>query len=429
MKKIVKYCLLVVAVSTNFLPNEGRANSVDDLINNIAKGCWFNIQTKSKDEYVSVGDDGNILRWKKTGEDAQKWIVYPVDPSMPSDKSEVAESLKYRIMTASNGEFMSVGSNGSILRWAKAGDDTQTFSFVDPSGDYLKIKEPTKSEFVSVGWTGSIQRWSNTNDDYQLFKFEPIGCSGNPPLLNRDDRIIIRDDITDIIDKIDPPSIISVNGPGAHETESEKSLIGYDTLSYLLVDDPLYTNKISQGKNQKWYSLERRRYWKTDPENIIPIGLSEKTVEITYYTGMSQSSLNEVKNTVSQGFTGKLEVEGKGKGVSAKGSLEYAYKQENIQRTESKQDQQAWRTRKVTEKFPKTDKPAVIVTWTLYDEYALFRGHFDEYNLHRDKNKIWQQPVQVAIMPRTVVYPPLPEFSAPIQSLVNQMSNQTKPIP
>ncbi|MDO9312462.1 MAG: hypothetical protein Q7T85_12350 [Nitrosomonas sp.] len=415
MKKIVKYCLLVVAVSTNFLPNEGRANSVDDLINNIAKGCRFNIQTKSKNEYVSVGDDGNILRWEKTGKNAQKWIVYPVDPSMPSDKSEVMESLKYRIMTVSNGEFMSVGSNGSIIRWTKAGDDTQTFRFVDPNGDYLKIKEPTKSEFVSVGWTGSIQRWSNTNNDYQLFKFEPIECIGSTTPYFLDDKVAE-------IEKIGPPPITNINGPGPVGTESERIKIGWERISYLLVDDPLYTNKISQGKNEEWYTLERWRYWKAD--NIIPIGLSEKTVEITYYIGMSQSSLDELKKTVSQGFTGKLEVEGKDKVASAKGSLEYAYKQENIERTESKQDQQEWRTRKVTEKFPKTDKQAVIVTWVLYDEYSLLGDN--------GKKKIWQNPVLAVVAnvaPQVVIYPPLQEFNTPLQNMINQMGNQTKPIP
>lgn len=190
----------------------------------------------------------------------------------------------------------------------------------------------------------------------------------------------------------------------------------------MLVDDPLYTNKISQGNNEVWYTLERWRYWKAD--NIIPIGLSEKTVEITYYIGMSQSSLDELKKTVSQGFTGKLEVEGKDKVASAKGSLEYAYKQENIERTESKQDQQEWRTRKVTEKFPKTDKQAVIVTWVLYDEYSLF-GDFG-------KKKIWQNPVLAVVAnvaPQVVIYPPLQEFNTPLQNMINQMGNQTKPIP
>jgi len=82
--------------------------------------CFHRIRELTKNEYVTVGSDGNILRWAATGGPEQKWLIFPVN----------AEG-DCKIFSLQNGEYMSVGSNGNIVRWAKTGGVEQQFSFVN----------------------------------------------------------------------------------------------------------------------------------------------------------------------------------------------------------------------------------------------------------------------------------------------------------
>ena len=127
--------------------------------------CFHRIQELTKNEYVAVGSDGNILRWGKTDGQEQKWLIVPVS----------ADGY-CKIFTLQNGECMAVGSNGNIVRWADTQGIEQQFKFVNrrrSDGSY-NIQERTQNEYVAVGSNGNILRLGKTGKDRQRFILEPM---------------------------------------------------------------------------------------------------------------------------------------------------------------------------------------------------------------------------------------------------------------
>lgn len=222
--------------------------SQTDLMNVILKDgkttCFHRIQELTRNEYVSVGDGGNILRWAETKGDEQKWLIVPV-----------GDDGYCEIISVQNGENMSVGSNGNILRWTKTSGKEQQFRFVNrnSTGQY-NIQERTKDEYVAVGEGGNILRWSATQGIEQRFVLDPIDVktlektvpdivSGKKPC--QPNEIPAPPTITDLSQS--PPA------------QSEEYYIGYEVLPSVFVNDTTMTYKIQQVQDHPYYYLVRTR--------------------------------------------------------------------------------------------------------------------------------------------------------------------------
>jgi photosystem II stability/assembly factor-like uncharacterized protein len=122
--------------------------------------CFHRIKELTRNEYVAVGSDGNILRWGATGSSEQKWLIVP--------RTNEGDCT---IITLQNGECMAVGHDGNVRRWAATGGAEQQFRFVNPrrSDGSFNIQERGADQYVAVGSNGNVLRWSPTGGDEQRF--------------------------------------------------------------------------------------------------------------------------------------------------------------------------------------------------------------------------------------------------------------------
>jgi len=79
------------------------------MIPNATECCFYRIREGTKDEYVAVGFDGDVIRWGPTGGKEQEWLILPLN------------NQHCRIMSRQNGDFMAVGFGGDIIRWGETG--------------------------------------------------------------------------------------------------------------------------------------------------------------------------------------------------------------------------------------------------------------------------------------------------------------------
>lgn len=317
--------------------------------------CFYRIQEGTKEEYVSIGSNGNILRWADTGETEQHWLIIPVSDS------------KCRIMTRSNGEFMAVGSNGNIVRWKFEDEPAQEFSFVNESKGWWNIQEGTKQEFVSVGSNGNILRWAKSNKNDQRFRLIPVASPRKPDVQKG---------------MYDPDTIpghprITATNPDLPYA-SPRYLIGEMVVPAVLVDDSgSFSDRISQVEQNPYYVLTRERFWDRSSRRgylMETTGLQETRV-VTVTQGVTEkesSSMERVtgmKVTVSGGFNLKGTKKGAGEGGATASisqeltnQLKIAISSETTRMTEKSEQK--------TITFPAGQR-LKLVAWSLVDRYTL----------------------------------------------------------
>ena len=64
----------------------------------------FYIQEDTRNEYVAIGSNGGILRWAANGNNDQQWNIVSVN---------TPRGFRYRLQTRQNGEYIGIGTSGN----------------------------------------------------------------------------------------------------------------------------------------------------------------------------------------------------------------------------------------------------------------------------------------------------------------------------
>ena len=130
----------------------------------------FYIQEDTRNEYVAVGGNGGILRWAANGNNEQQWNMFGVN---------TPRGFRYRFQTRQNGEYLGIGLSGSAVRWSHSDDGSQWYEIQSAGNGWFYIREGTRNEYLSVGGNGGLVRWEYTGQPGQKFRFLPVSA-GQP---------------------------------------------------------------------------------------------------------------------------------------------------------------------------------------------------------------------------------------------------------
>ncbi len=327
--------------------------------------CFFNLRELTKREWVSIGSDGNILRWGASPAFAPKWVVMPVDGAGHC-----------KIYTVSNGECMAVGSNGNIQRWANTHGPEQLFRFVNfrASDRSCNIQENTRQEFVAVGSNGNILRWPATGGEEQRFILEAVDeFLPDPATL---EQVIAGRTMCATPDAVPPhPTMATLSG--SPSAPKEDYLIGVDVLPSVFVDDGSYTNKVWQVRQHPYYYLSRTRHWEKVSDRLFQHGQRQSyTAEVTH--GCSCRDLRAIEKTIGMVVGAKLGGEaghaaGKEVGPTAKiaGELNFQFSWQRRELEEMERNREEYHTEAETVEFVPSEE-CRLVLWQLVDRYTLY---------------------------------------------------------
>lgn len=311
--------------------------------------AFYRIQEGTTDEYVAVGSDGNILRWAPTAGDEQKWLIVPVRDSV------------YHVRTKSNGEYMAVGHDGNVRRWAVTGQKEQEFRLLPKGSERYEIKEGTKNECVAVGSNGNVLRWACNGGKEQEFRLLPEAIGTKPE---------VRPGEAEPGEIGDVPRIAGFGQPPPER--SAPKLIGEALIPAVYIHEPGIDPFEQMRWNRPYYVLRREQFWDRGPERGAYLehdGHTERTVKITTKVG--------IKNTTSQSIEDTLGVK-----VSVNAKFNYSGQSAEIGTEISKtlkvtqttsQERMVEETHEETVNFPRGDR-FVRAIWTMVDRYTLERA-------------------------------------------------------
>lgn len=332
--------------------------------------CGYRIVEGTKNEYVAVGSDGNILRWGFVDEPQQEWLIYPINPKTPGDDTEAPADrvVRYRIQTFDNEEFMAVGSDGNIRRWSEVDEPAQEFRFVDLGDGWYNIREGTEDEYVTTEWLGNIFRWARLTGEaevQQKFRLEPIRVVPKPEATTP---------MAEYGEIADFPNLSSVDELPPRTTE--ETLVSEEILSALVVapDPNRHPSKVSQVASNPYYRLSLYQYWDAAEidDKIELLGRETREYTIETYRGFARSEVERMETVVGHTLRAGVSVTGgkQGKG-SATARLEYEYKNLTTQVRSSDTSYQEWRKLTNTIKFAPQGEKTVVLCWKRYDVYRL----------------------------------------------------------
>lgn len=324
--------------------------------------AFFRIREHTRNEFVSVGGNGNVLRWAETGEDAQEWLFLPMG------------ERTYRIMTKTNGEYMAVGSDGNVVRWAYVDDKSQLFKLVneDSSGAELNIQESTRDEFVAVGSNGNVLRWAKSNDNDQRFTLEPRNAAAKPdlPAVEAEPGQIG-----------DVPRLTSLDFTSLPE-RSEARVVGAALVPATMVRDPSYSDPIEQMKRNPYYISVRRQHWSREAGHGYAYGhaageTTEFTERVVYEVTSRDTRTSEATWGLTFSIKGEMaastkDKEGIGKTSSRGMALEISHQLKTTLTQESEIRQLNEQT--VSRTYDASHPAFSIVGWSLVDTYTLYKG-------------------------------------------------------
>jgi hypothetical protein len=305
------------------------------------------IQEGTKKEFVAIGWDGNILRWARTGGDEQQWAITPVD------------ATHCRIQTAQpNREFMAVGSDGNVRRWARTEGKEQQFSFVNRDDDgWWNIQERTRNEFLAVGATGNVLRWAKTDGKEQRFKLVPVNSVAPPPLRPGE---CGPGEIGDI------PRITGYDA-GLPESTRPR-LVAETAIPATFVSDPAHSDKVEQIRRSPYYVLSREQYWDRRGSRghyYEHDGHRTITKEVTVKLGMSETTSQSIETTLGI----KVSASGDFKYGGATAGIESELARELKVKTSQETNITVEREEKYTAEIPA--ERFVYAVWSMIDSYKL----------------------------------------------------------
>lgn len=159
MQTLSKLMVLVAAGILTAQPGEVQAQDFPK------PGAIFEIREYTRNERVAVGAfNNNVLRWKRTAGKEQLFKLHPA-----GNGKWAIESLK-----ENGGRYLVVEGGGNIrakfLKDKRRGED-HIFRFEKAgTSNRFRIREGTKNEYVAVGSDGNVLRWARTGKNDQLFQ-------------------------------------------------------------------------------------------------------------------------------------------------------------------------------------------------------------------------------------------------------------------
>ena len=319
----------------------------------------YRIREGTKQEFVTVHSNGNVVRWKELGDSNQDWLVLPIGKNRY--KFLICQPNKREA-----NECMSVGSNGNILRWEPTGRDEQIFSFSDESDGWCSIREHTRNEYVSVGSNGNILRWTWTGRPEQKFKLEPKSSPKEPEPRKGDYEPRQIPDIPRLTDFRNPPK------------RSDYYLISEMVYPAFFVNDDRYRSKVVQVESNPFYLLRREQYWSNEYYHEYD-GKVEVTKETKIKVGIKNVTSQSMEHTVGMkvahnyefGFNPELEVEG----IAIKGqNMKQSFSSELTNQLKLSRTQESTELKESEEMvrvvFPKGKRYARAL-WILCDRFTL----------------------------------------------------------
>jgi hypothetical protein len=134
----------------------------------------YEIQERTKNERVAVGQAREVLRWGPSGQNDQRFTF----SRLPNGK--------YRIRTlrpdVGPQEWLGVGSDGRLVAWAREDNNTQEFTIEWNQDGSFSLQEPTKGEYVTVSSAafGRLIRWGLHRGDANALTREQTFFLINP---------------------------------------------------------------------------------------------------------------------------------------------------------------------------------------------------------------------------------------------------------
>lgn len=283
-----------------------------------------------------------------------------------------------RVVNCANGEYMAVGDNGFLVRWKYVNEPGQTFSFVNPSGEWWNIRAADGNYLTMVmPWGVGVARLNTqpllrdeSEKKYQQFRLIPVDEQARPKLEPGD---------------YEPgaiPEVPRLQGFDRHPPErSPLYLIGETSLPATLVHDPDQPDVVLRVRANPYYILRREQYWDRtrcsggDPCLYEHDGHTTKhyETEITYGYSLAQSDhMEETTHT-------KFSAEGKivfGPKVSATISRAVQHELKVQQSTAS--EYKASIREKAELDIP--DERFIVCNWVLVNRYTLLNMARAEVN-------------------------------------------------
>lgn len=309
-----------------------------------------------------------IIRWAETGDSNQQWILVPEDAN------------NCRIVNCANGEFMAIGGDGFLVRWARREEAGQQFSFVNSDGGWWNIRS-ADGDYVTVvlPWGPGVAKLNtqpllrnDADKKYQRFKLVPVD-EKQPPGVEEG--------------QYAPgaiPEIPRIQRFSQHPPErSPAYLIGETILPATLVDDPGLPDIVVRVRRNPYYILRREQYWDRtqcsggDPCLYEHDGYTTKHYETEITYGYSQSHAQSMAQKT--GF----KVSANGKVVfnpTVSGSLSTT-----IQRELQVQESTTTEYKESIREMATLDIPAehfIVCNWVLVNRYTLL-------NMQREEVSRW----------------------------------------
>lgn len=325
--------------------------------------CAYKIGENTAGELLGVAaaPPPYVVRWADTGPADQKWVIVP----LAGDAC--------RLVNCANGEYMAVGDDGFLVRWEYLDEPEQTFSFVNPSGDWWNIRA-AGGRYVTVvlPWGPGVARLNTqpllrgaAEQKYQQFRLIPVDEKARPALQPG---------------QYEPgaiPDVPRIEAFGRYPPETSPPeppyyLIGETILPATLVDDPALPDVVLRVRTSPYYILRREQYWDRtrcshgDPCLYEHDGHSTKHYETEITYGYSSAQSHQMEATTGTKFSaeGKIVFSPR---VSA--AVSYAVQNElKVQQSTASDYQESIRVR------ADLDIPAerfVICNWVLVNRYTL----------------------------------------------------------
>lgn len=227
---------------------------------------FFAIREGTRNEYLSAGSDGRVVRWAADGpngipSDKQRWFI----SAKPHFGAGPAPSeTRYRIQNVGTGGFLHVGAGG--FYWTdrnNSSEDEATFSVeltnhasggfgLGPFPCWINIREHTRNEFVAIGGNGWGVRWGNSGNEDQRFYLErygaPASLAGLPTIHSLP---VLEPQQSEEPDFIPAPPMLTADASTAKP--GPQFLVAEQVLPSALVRDPRYNDPLAQASVSPWY--------------------------------------------------------------------------------------------------------------------------------------------------------------------------------
>lgn len=311
------------------------------MINDPDMVYFHTIREGTRNEYLSAGSDGRVLRWGADGpngtpSDNQKWFI----SALPHLGGGSAPSqTRYRIQNVGKGGFLHVGDGG--FYWTdkhNASEDESTFTFeltgvsapglgAGPFVGWLNMREYTRGEFVAIGGNGWSIRWGATGNEDQRFYLER---SGAPHALTQLPALAAlpraANELSGAVDQI--PDAPYLTGPAANAAPGPDYLVAEQVLPSALIRDRRFgDDPLAQARVHPWYRFRHVQRYEILRGSGQPVaGQMTGREAFKYQVSARRLFRKEDLTTITDTFSWNVSGEVTGEVAAQKGASDQAHK-------------------------------------------------------------------------------------------------------